>query len=402
MSVLTMMETIDAISMIASINKFTYRPSSMTPVRLQQISTRVAFFIAGFALAAWAPLVPFAKDRAGLDEAALGLLLLCFGAGSIVSMPLAGTLASRLGCRAMIAATTILISITLPFLACVDSFSALAAALLLFGAAVGTVDVVVNIQAVIVERASSRSMMSGFHGLFSVGGIVGALSVSTLLFLGASPLIATLAVVGVILALLAGFGKHLLPYGSHGGEARLILPRGPVLTLGLLCFITFLAEGAMLDWSAVFLTSRRGVTPGQAGFGYAVFAIAMTLGRLNGDRCVQALGGKRILLFGSLCAAAGLAVAVLVPIPAAALVGFVLVGVGCSNLVPVLYSAAGSQSAMPAGAAISAITTIGYSGILVGPALIGFVAQAATLSIAFMGVATLLLLVARSSHVAVR
>ena len=159
-------------------------------------------------------------------------------------------------------------------------------------------------------------MMSGFHGLFSVGGIVGALSVSSLLFLGASPLIATLAVVGVILALLAGFGKHLLPYGSHGGEARLILPRGPVLTLGLLCFITFLAEGAMLDWSAVFLTSRRGVTPGQAGFGYAVFAIAMTLGRLNGDRCVQALGGKRILLFGSLCAAAGLAVAVLVPIPA--------------------------------------------------------------------------------------
>jgi predicted MFS family arabinose efflux permease len=208
MSVLTMMETIDAISMIASINKFTYRPSSMTPVRLQQISTRVAFFIAGFALAAWAPLVPFAKDRAGLDEAALGLLLLCFGAGSIVSMPLAGTLASRLGCRAMIAATTILISITLPFLACVDSFSALAAALLLFGAAVGTVDVVVNIQAVIVERASGRSMMSGFHGLFSVGGIVGALSVSSLLFLGASPLIATLAVVGVILALLAGFGKH--------------------------------------------------------------------------------------------------------------------------------------------------------------------------------------------------
>jgi len=164
----------------------------MAPDRLQQISTRVAFFIAGFALAAWAPLVPFAKDRASLDEAALGLLLLCFGAGSIVSMPLAGALASRLGCRAMIAATTILISITLPFLACVDSFSALAATLLLFGAGVGTVDVVVNIQAVIVERASGRSMMSGFHGLFSVGGIVGALSVSTLLFFGASPLIATI------------------------------------------------------------------------------------------------------------------------------------------------------------------------------------------------------------------
>jgi MFS family permease len=152
----------------------------------------------------------------------------------------------------------------------------------------------------------------------------------------------------------------------------------------------------------VFLTSRRAVTPDQAGFGYAAFAVAMTLGRLNGDRYVQALGASKILLFGSLCAALGLALAVLAPAPAAVFAGFALAGAGCSNLVPVLYTAAGSQSSMPAGAAISAITTIGYSGILCGPPVIGLVAGATTLSIAFVGLAGLLLVVAGCSRVAVR
>lgn len=376
--------------------------SRLGPDRLEQISTRVVFFIAGFALAAWAPLVPFAKVRASLDEAALGLLLLCFGAGSIVAMPLAGALASRRGCRATIAPATILICAALPFLACASSVSALAAALLLFGAGVGAVDVAVNIQAVIVERASGRSMMSGFHGLFSAGGIVGAVGVSASLFLGASPVAATLGIVGVILALLAGCVKHLLPYGGQGSGPLFVMPRGPVLMLGGLCFIMFLAEGSMLDWSAVFLTAHRGVTPARAGFGYAAFAVAMTLGRLNGDRVVQALGGRNVLLFGSLCAAAGFVLAVVAPTPVVACVGFALVGVGCANLVPVLYTAAGNQSAVPAGPAISAITAIGYSGILCGPALIGGVAEATSLSIAFIGVAALLLVVTCCSRVASR
>ena len=370
--------------------------------RREQASTRAAFFIAGFALSAWAPLVPFAKDRAGLDDAALGLLLLCFGAGSLAGMPLAGALASRLGCRAIIAAATIVICAALPLLARAADVPALAAALLLFGAGVGAVDVAVNIQAVIVERASGRSMMSGFHGMFSVGGIAGALSVSALLFLEASPFAATLGVVGVILALLCGFGKDLLPHGGPRGETLFVLPRGPILIFSVLCFIMFLVEGAMLDWSALFLTERRGVTPAQAGFGYAAFAAAMTLGRLNGDRFVQVMGARKILLFGGVGATVGLALTVLVPTPAAALIGFVLAGASCANLVPVLYTAAGNQSVMPAGPAISAVTTIGYSGILCGPVLIGLVAEATNLSIAFGGLAGLLLVVACCSRVVVR
>jgi predicted MFS family arabinose efflux permease len=225
-------------------------------------------------------------------------------------------------------------------------------------------------------------MMSGFHGLYSVGGIVGASAISGLLWLGLSPLAATLCAVGVILLLLAGFAKQLLPYGSESHDPLFVMPRGKVMFIGALCFIMFLAEGAMLDWSALFLTAHRGVEPAPAGLGYAAFAIAMSIGRLNGDRIVSALGGFRVLLGGGIGAAVGLGLAVTVPSILVTMLGFVLVGLGASNIVPVLFTAAGRQHSMPSNLAIAAITTIGYAGILCGPAGIGFVAKAASLPLA--------------------
>jgi predicted MFS family arabinose efflux permease len=369
---------------------------------LQQISTRVAFFIAGFGIAAWAPLVPYAKDRLGIDEGALGLLLLCLGTGSIITMPLAGALAARFGCRLMIWAASLLICVSLPFLATVASVPALVIALLIFGAAIGTVDVVVNIQAVIVEKASGRAMMSGFHGLWSVGGFVGAGIVSALLWAGVSPLVAMLCVIVVIVGLLLTFGKHLLPYGSEEKDGPLfVLPKGIVLFIGFLCFIVFLAEGSMLDWSAVFLTSLRGVDFSYAGLGYSLFSVAMTIGRLSGDRVVQKFGGEKILIFGGICAASGVTIAIFIPTWTASLIGFGLVGLGASNIVPVLYSVLGRQKVMPTNLAVSAVTTLGYSGILAGPALIGFIAHTTSLSFAFLVVAVMLLIVAASSRVAI-
>lgn len=367
---------------------------------LQQISTRVAFFIAGFGISAWAPLIPYAKDRLGIDEGVLGLLLLCLGAGSIITMPIAGALAARFGCRLMIGAATLLICASLPFLAMVASIPALVIVLLIFGAAIGTVDVVVNIQAVIVEKASGKSMMSGFHGLWSVGGFVGAGGVSSLLWAGVSPLVAVSCVIVVIVGLLLTFGRHLLPYGSEEKDGPLfVLPKGIVLFIGFLCFIVFLAEGSMLDWSAVFLTSLRGVDFSHAGLGYSLFSVTMMIGRLSGDRVVHKFGGKKILTFGGICAASGIAIAIFIPTWIASLIGFGLLGLGASNIVPVLYSVLGRQKVMPANLAVSAVTTLGYSGILVGPALIGFIAHTTSLSFAFLVVATMLLIVAASSRV---
>lgn len=362
----------------------------------QQRSTRLVFFIAGFGTAAWAPLVPFAKARLQLNDSALGLMLLCLGIGSILAMPMAGALAARFGCRRVIVAASIGACIALPLLAVLDQTWALAIVLFAFGACVGSVDCVVNIQAVIVERASGRTMMSGFHGLYSVGGIAGAAGVSAMLWLGASPFVATLVVVAGLMASLAWAAPDLLRETGGAAHSPFSAPRGVVLFIGLLCFVVFLTEGAMLDWSAVFLTSIRGVDPAQAGLGYAAFAATMTIGRLMGDRIVQRLGGVRVLVLGGLLAAAGLALATLVPAWQAALVGYALVGAGCSNIVPVLYTAVGRQTVMPESAAVPAISTMGYAGILAGPAAIGFVAHATSLPTALLMVGALMLLVAAS------
>ncbi|MCX5497184.1 MFS transporter [Kaistia dalseonensis] len=364
----------------------------------EQLSTRVAFFISGFGTASWAPLVPFAKARAGLDDGSLGLLLLCLGLGSIVAMPIAGALASRFGCRAVIIVSALLLVLPLPLLATLSSFALLIPTLLIFGAGVGSIDCVMNIQAVIVERASGRTMMSGFHGLFSVGGIVGAGGVSALLGFGASPLVATLCVAAIVALALAYAAPNLLPYGSESNGPAFAIPRGVVLFIGILCFIVFLTEGAVLDWSAVFLSTVSGLDPAYAGLGYTAFATTMTIGRLTGDAIVRRVGRTNIILFGGLCAAAGLLLATTVQLWFAGLMGYALVGAGCSNIVPVLYSAVGQQKTMPEHIAVPAITTLGYSGILAGPAAIGFVAHLTSLPTAFVLVAIALVGVALSGR----
>lgn len=369
------------------------------PGRLEQMSTRIAFFIAGFGIAAWAPLVPYAKARAGLDDATLGLLLLCLGAGSILAMPISGVLATRYGCRRVFSAGTLLICLALPLLATVSSVPLLIATLFLFGAGLGAVDSTVNLQAVIVERASGRTMMSGFHGLFSVGGIAGAAGVSALLALGLTPLWAIMVVIVLILVALIKAAPHLLPYGSESNGPAFAVPHGVVLFIGLLCFVVFLAEGSMLDWSAVFLTADKQIDEAYAGLGYAAFALTMTVGRLLGDTIVSRLGARRVIVLGGLFAAAGLVLATLAASWQVALVGYGLVGIGCSNIVPVLYTAVGKQTLMPMSIAVPAITTLGYAGILAGPAAIGFIAHASSLSTAFLLIATLLVAVAISGRI---
>jgi MFS family permease len=366
--------------------------------KAERISTRLLFFVIGLGGAAWAPLVPFAKARNHLNEGQLGLLLLCLGVGSLLSMPLAGALAARYGCRRVIVVATGLLCLALPLLALATPLTLLGPALFGFGAGVGAVDCVLNIQAVIVERASGRHLMSGFHGFFSVGGLVGAGGMSALLLAGASPLLATGVVVVVIVGALRYAAPHLLADRSPGGGTAFAWPRGPVVLIGGLCFILFLTEGSILDWSAVFLTAERGVPSTLAGLGYAAFASTMMLGRFTGDALVRRLGRATVLGLGGLLAAAGLALTTLVPSWPVSLVGYALVGAGCANSVPVLFSAVGRQRAMPEHLAVAAISTIGYAGILAGPALIGFLTQATGFTTVFLLLAALLVGVAASSR----
>ncbi|MYN08739.1 MFS transporter [Pseudoduganella aquatica] len=371
-----------------------------------RLSTRLGFLTAGITMAAWAPLVPYAKERLNLEASQLGMLLLCLGIGSLLAMPVTGTLTSRFGCRPVVLVSGALVCAVLPFLAIAPTPLLLGVTLFLFGATIGTLDVAINVQAVQVEKESGRALMSGFHGMFSVGGIAGAGGMALLLWAGMDTLMAAVLTAAVAAAVLAVAAPKLLPadpaaHADAGGseDKRLfVAPRGAVVVIGLLCFACFMAEGAVLDWSALLLTTGVGASADQGGLGYAAFAVAMTLGRFSGDKIVARFGGQRVLLAGGLCAAAGFFTAVLAPSPAAALLGFVLVGLGASNIVPILFTAAGRQRDMPAGLAVGAITTIGYAGILAGPALIGFIAHASSLQAAFAGLGCAMLLVAASSR----
>jgi predicted MFS family arabinose efflux permease len=361
-------------------------------------STRLAFLAAGLAMSAWAPLVPFAKLRLGLNEADLGLLLLGLGAGSMVAMPVTGMMSARFGVRPVVLISGALSCLILPGLALAPTPFLLGACLFLFGASLGTLDVAMNVQAVVVERESGESLMSGFHGLFSVGGFIGAGAMALLLWLGLTPVWSSVAIsVAVALSLWLA-SPHLLREPEAGGGSHFAVPHGAVIFIGALCFLCFLAEGAILDWSAVLLTVERGMDAGRGGLAYAAFAVAMTAGRLTGDRVVRRLGGKRVMLLGGLCSACGFFAAVMAPSIPVALVGFVLIGLGASNIVPVLFTAAGNQKAMPPSLAIGAITTIGYAGILSGPAMIGFVAHAASLDFAFACLGGFMLIIAASAR----
>jgi len=377
-----------------------YPPSA----RREQIATRVIFFVLGVVMAGFAPLVPLIKARLDVDEGTLGLLLLCVGLGSMVAMPFAGALTSRFGCRRVIVAGAVVMVAAFPLLAVLDTIPTIAVAILVLGASLGLVDVTMNIQAVLVERDSGRPMMSGFHGLFSVGGMTGAGGLSLVLSLGLPTLVAAivLSVVAAVATLLIIPG--LLPYGDRSSEKHplFVLPRGTVLLIGVLCLFTFLAEGSVLDWSGVFLTTLRGADIGTAGLGYAAFAVAMTICRLAGDRIRAALGERTVLLGGGLIGALGFLIVLAVPSFEAGLVGYFLVGVGASNLVPVLFSAAGRSKDMPSGLAVTAVSTLGYLGLLAGPAVIGFVAHATSLPVAFALLAAAFIVVAACFRVADR
>lgn len=349
-------------------------------------------------MAIWAVLVPFAKARTGVDDGVLGLILLCLGAGSLIAMPLSGALAARFGCRKVMIATTALICISLPLLALVSNPWLLGGALFVFGAGVGAMDCTMNMQAVVVEREADRAMMSGFHAFFSIGGFIGAAAMTALLSAEVAPVTAALAGVAAMLAIAVPSLRHWRGEALHQEGPLLAWPRGVVLFLGILAFVVFLAEGAMLDWSAVFLADVRAVELSRAGLGYVAFALTMTAARLIGDSVVERLGRLRSIVVGALLASMGFIVLTWVTPWQASLAGYVLLGLGCANIVPAVFSLAGNQKRMPENIAITAVTTLGYAGVLAGPALIGFAAHGIGLAGAFMGVAVLLIGVAVSTR----
>jgi predicted MFS family arabinose efflux permease len=347
--------------------------------------------------------VPFAKTRCHLGDGAMGLVLLLMGAGSSVAMPFAANLSARFSSKPVVIAGGVGLALILPLLSIVSSPIALGLALFIFGAALGSLDLAMNLHAVDVERLSAKPSMSGFHALFSVGGFLGSGLATALLSRGIAPGSGMILSSAIVLSLILVAMPRMLSNREITNQPLFAIPRGIVLVIAGFAAISFLVEGALLDWSALLLVEEHLVSAAHGGLGYMLFSIAMTFSRFIGDRIVARFGNRMVLTLGGVTAVVGLCGLLLAPIASVALVSFVFVGLGAANIVPILFRLAGTQHAMPKGLALAALTTAGYGGLLTGPAAIGFLSREIGLHHAFWFLVALLACVPIfARHVTVR
>ena len=360
---------------------------------MQQLSTRAIFFISGFAWASWAPLIPVLKQKLAIGDDTLGLLLLCLGMGSLLIMPLAGAIASKFGCQKVLTVMTAIFAAMLLIICELSTLSTTFLVIFLFGAVVSCIDVVMNIQAVIVEKASGRRLMSGMHAMWSIGGFVGSgLFGIWIGFFGFTPFVSTIIAAVIVLAVLFKSAKYFLPTGGESGGSILAIPRGIVIFIGLITCISYLVEGAITDWSGVFLTTVKTFDISLAGIGFTIFSAAMFIMRVIGDGLIQAIGQKVVVIVGALISFSGFMLLIFSESPFLLYTGFFLIGIGSANIVPIFYSLIGKQKVMPISMAVSAVSTLAYAGILLGPAVIGFLAHQTSLYVAFGFIAGLIVI----------
>lgn len=349
--------------------------------RVARASVSAIFFINGAATANWLVRIPAVQAKLGLSTGALGVALLGVAVGALIAMPRAGHLVARHGSRRVTRVAAIGFGATFLLPALAPNPYALVIALVALGMGHGTIDVAMNAQAATVERHYGRSIMSGFHALFSAGGLFGAALGGIVAQHRISPgthLIGVACVAGLAAFAVTG---GMLPASAEAtiGETAPARPRGILLTLGVMAFCVLLGEGAMADWSALYLRDVTGAAPGLAAAGYASFSLAMASGRFVGDALTMRVGASQLVRGGGVLAAAGLAFALTFASPWAAIVGFAAVGAGFSVAFPLMLAKAGSLPGTSPGTAIATVSVFGYTGFLAGPPLIGFVAQATTL-----------------------
>jgi len=368
------------------------------------VAVAAIFFLNGISVASWVVRIPDAQRALSLSAGTLGLALLGAAAGALVAMPVAGRMVTRYGSRAVTCTAAVLYAATLALPAMAPSLLLLLTALVVNGAANGSLNVSMNAQASTVERAHGQPIMASFHALFSGGGLAGAAGGGAIAAAGVVPAL-HLAGVGLVMLVVTLIAWHFLfparfeehPHEAATGEAAPHERR--VAILGILAFSVLFAEGAMGDWSAVYLRDVAGAGPGLAATGYAAFSIAMALGRVVGDRLTARLGATRTVGVGALVATAGIALALVDTRTRAIAVGFGAVGGGLATAFPSVLTAASRVPGMKAGSGIAAVATLGYFGLLAGPPLIGFVAQLTSLrgGMAVVGLACLVTaLLARS------
>ena len=356
--------------------------------RAYRIAVSVFFFIAGFVFASWASRIPDIKNALHLSDAGLGSVLLALPAGLITGLPLSGFLVSRYGSKKIMIAGAILYPAILLLLGLAATPIQLAAALFLFGFCGNLLNISVNTQAVGVEAIYGRSIMASFHGLWSLAGFTGA-SVSTVMIsYKLAPFIHFCIICAASVLLILASHKHALPQDSGDTKQPLFAkPDSAILKLGFIIFGSLVCEGTMFDWSGVYFEKVVLVPDSLRTLGYIAFMSSMAAGRFVADWLVTKFGVKQMIQSSGIIISAGLVTAVIFPYLIPATIGFLLVGIGVSSIVPLTYGIAGKSTTMSPGLALAALSTIGFFGFLLGPPLIGFIAQAASLRWSFTVIA---------------
>jgi MFS family permease len=352
-------------------------PVTVSPKKAR-IAIAVYFFISGFGFATWASRIPTIQQHLHLNEAQLGAVLFALPGGMMLTLPITGYLLRRFSSRYILLAGTIMFNLMMCLIGSVTQTWQLVALLFLFGSSRNLMNISANAQSIGVQTLFSRSIIASLHGIWSIAGFSAATVGSLMVSLNVGTSWHFLAVSAILTTLCCFYFSntvHQLP-SPNERKGGFVWPDKTMLQFGLICFASMACEGTMYDWSAIYLRKATGATKGVATAGYAIYMVAMTLGRFTGDKIANRIGIKSMLRYSGVLMFCGLLLAAAVPYTYIAAFGFLMVGFGVSCVVPMTFGMAGKVKHMSGGPAIAAVSTVGYFGFLIVPPLVGFIAEA--------------------------
>lgn len=364
-------------------------PSSISPSR---IAVKLIFFINGFVHANLAARFPRVQELFDIDNGTLGFVLLSSSVGALLAMPFTGWLIIRNGSRRITIFSIFLYCIFVPLVPLTPGLPGLIILFFIMGLTAGMLDVSMNSQAVMVERIHEKPIMTSFHALFSIGMVAGAFCGALFVKLETTLFVHFAVIVGMSVAAAAWARYHLIhdkPKEKEVDGPAFRLPNAAMVSIGVIAFCCMLGEGAMADWSTNYMENIAMASPALAPLGLSAFALAMTIGRFFGDGARLKFGDRNLMVMCGLISTMGIALTLLFNNPYSVIAGLFIIGIGLSSIVPIAYSIAGNSKNLPPGVGLAMVTTVGYSGFLFGPPIIGLLANWQSLRIALMVVAFL-------------
>lgn len=356
----------------------------MLDIKKAEYATKALFFACGVGFSSWASRIPEIKEKLHLNDAEFGSVLFAMPIGSLCALPIAALVVEKFGSRNVVLVACLFYLVVMPLLGLASSGIFLAITLFFFGFGGDLLNISMNVQAVGVEKAQNRSFMSFFHGIFSVGFMIGAALGGILAKFEITPAI-HLGLVGIMVILVGGISYPILlnkDEKSLEPSPLFAWPDKSLIILGIICLCAMLCEGAMADWSVLYYKKVMKNPIGFVTAGFTAFSVAMVIGRLFGDGFLAKVGLPKLLLINSLLLISGMSIALIYTSPINVIIGFGITGLGLSTMVPLIYSEAGHSKTMSSGAALAAITTIGMFGFMIGPVFIGFISELSNLRIA--------------------